>query len=227
VQHLLRLARDDARLAQAAIAVATTVGRCQAGPQGGLQHRLTTFDKELVAGGLDGDMRRHDTQHVVHHLNRVGRRLAAQHLGKTDIEKVGEVGNLLGGRRAADVIDAFAQCLDQVVVMRQMTAHIFEFFALQGEALREDFLIRQHALANALAEGLVANLGDALERTGILQAQIGIDALQILGGHAAIERRQFARGDLPLQHGPRHADQMRRTRQGEQLGHARPPLLSV
>ncbi len=168
-------------------------------------------------------MRAHHPEHIVHHGNRVGRRFVAKHAGQSVIEEATQFDDLIGRRRTGHQVDALAQRFDQVMVMRERAAHFLQFLALRGEALGEDFLIRQDAFAHAAAEGLFLDLRDALEGTGIFEPDVGEDRLQIRGGHHAVERRQFASGDVLLQHGTRHTQQLGSARKRQRQGHIDSP----
>ncbi|TBV79072.1 MAG: hypothetical protein EYX74_07555 [Desulfobulbaceae bacterium] len=75
----------------------------------------------------------------------------------------------------------------------------------------------QHTLADAPAESLLANLGGPLESAGILKLHVRENLQQIRGRHHAVLRRQGAAGDMFLHLGARHARQMRRAGNRQQM----------
>ena len=78
VQHAARLAGDDPRLAQPAVAARAAVVQPEPGFQPGLQDAVVALDEELVSAGPDHHVCVHQLQHVGHGVESVVG-FAAQH----------------------------------------------------------------------------------------------------------------------------------------------------
>jgi hypothetical protein len=79
------------------------------------------------------------------------------------------------------VAQALAQLHHHRMIALQVCAQIAQFAALLEQAMRQDFLARQHALAHAPAERFLFDLGDALEAGVALQSGCRIEAQQVVG----------------------------------------------
>jgi hypothetical protein len=112
-----------------------------------------------------------------------------------------------------------AHVLDQLVIASQRSLQFGELLALREQPLGQRLLRRQHPLAQALGEGILANGSGFLETARRVQVELRPGALQVLGIDHAIEGRQFAFPDPLLQAHARNAKEMRRAGKGQPLGH--------
>jgi hypothetical protein len=125
----------------------------------------------------------------------------------------------IGRQRPRQAGQAGAHILDQAVVARQRALQFGEFLALREQALGQRLLRWQHALAQALGEGVLADGAGLLEAAGRVEVELRPGALQVLGIDHAIEGGQFAFPDPLLQAHARNAKEMRSAGKGQPLGH--------
>jgi hypothetical protein len=79
-----------------------------------------------------------------------------------------------------------AQRDHQRVVALQVALRVGQFLALAEQALRQHLLAGQQALAQALGEGVVADLDHAFQQAAVFQPRLRVQAQQGFGGHQAV-----------------------------------------
>ena len=216
------IAGDDARLAQPAGAVPASVVELETGLQTGLQQGIAPVDEKLVAARAQRDVRGHDLQHVIHDRQGIGG-FGGENFGEAALDRGGQLRKVGIGGRGGELVDAALRGHDERVIALQVPADVGQFLALREESLRHHRLARQHVLQHAPSERLLLEPRDALERAGLLEAEVGVKRAEARRGDQSVRRREPALADLLLQHAARDADEARGAGQGEPLRHASLP----
>ena len=169
-------AGHHARLAQAAVAVAATIARRDAGLERGFEQGVVAFDQEFAPRGAQGGAGRDNTQYVVHDGEGVLFRLTGENRGESSAELHGNRVERRRGCRALELTKPRPRGLDELVVAREMAAQFGQLETLREQALRQHLLARQHALAYTAPERFVAHPGHALEGAAVVDPTLQIAA---------------------------------------------------
>ncbi|MDT4867633.1 hypothetical protein FQZ97_1025550 [compost metagenome] len=177
------------------------------------------LDAELVTAGAHRHLGCHDFEHVVHHREQVGL-FGRERLRQTLVDKILQFGQRQRcGAVVLQGMDARLQGNDQRVVALQPAPHVGQLLCLVEEPLREHLLAGQQAFAQALAEGLVADVGHPLQQAGFFQLHAGIEPQQLVGGHQTLGQHHRARAHLLLQRAPRHSHELGGAPDGQPVAH--------